>query len=132
MFDIKYIVSVTPKNGKTYQQSFLDVRRAIRFSITHSDENPFIHVEYEIEQGISKYRTQDGVEHVKEIIHTKTERYTLVDGVKNGEHVQFYPSGQIMSRTHYSAGEIHGQMVEYSEEGKVMSVSRYIRGMGDQ
>jgi antitoxin component YwqK of YwqJK toxin-antitoxin module len=57
----------------------------------------------------------------------KVNRYNT-DSLKQGKWVSFYPNGNIQSEAYYMAGIKSGYFKEYSQDGNLLSVVKYING----
>lgn len=53
----------------------------------------------------------------------------FVDGLENGLHKYFYPSGKIMEERYYSLGIKQGTWKKYDELGQVYLIIDYEAGM---
>jgi len=48
--------------------------------------------------------------------------------MKDGEFIDYYPSGEILSKCWYLGGEFHGEVIYYFTFGGIFSKSYYIDG----
>lgn len=59
------------------------------------------------------------------------ERGNYVNGRNEGEDLEYFPSGRIAKRSHYEGNRINGEVTEYSEDGTVNRVSTFANGLED-
>ncbi|MFA4851990.1 MAG: hypothetical protein WC868_09575 [Bacteroidales bacterium] len=57
----------------------------------------------------------------------KVNRYNT-DSLKQGKWVSFYPNGKLQSEAYYMAGIKSGYFKEYSQDGNLLSIAKYING----
>jgi len=48
--------------------------------------------------------------------------------MKEGEHIEYYESGEIFSKIIYLDGKLHGEYIDYYESGEISSKINYIDG----
>jgi len=58
-----------------------------------------------------------------------TSRYTLVNGLLEGELTQFGPGGSVSARQHFHAGVLEGEGSEWSPAGKLVSRAQFRGGL---
>jgi len=86
------------------------------------------------EQGTAREYSQSGnvitlLEYKKGYLVSKENVNRLnYDSLKQGKWVDFYPNGILKSEGYYSAGIKNGYFKEYSQDGNLVSVSKYVNG----
>jgi len=48
--------------------------------------------------------------------------------MKDGEHIGYYGSGEILHKCWYLDGKLHGECIHYSESGEILRKSYYLYG----
>ena len=70
----------------------------------------------------------DGVWTIIDTKRRKVCEWHFVEGRRHGASKWWYPNGQPMRELHYELGEIHGDLLEWSTDGELVTRDRYESG----